>query len=119
MKILTWIKDNFMALFDELSFAGSTIGARLYFSASLFSVFMFFAVLLTINHRTKPDEMAYAEACLVSCLLLLLAVQVLYFLISGKPGDRPADSLIVSRSKRIFVWSMLGIFLIGLIFGKD
>jgi hypothetical protein len=80
---------------------------------------MFFAVLLTINHRTKPDEMAYAEACLVSCLLLLLAVQVLYFLISGKPGDRPADSLIVSRSKRIFVWSMLGIFLIGLIFGKD
>ena len=118
MKILNWIKDNFMALFDELSFAGSTIGARLYFSASLFSAFLFFAVLFTINHRTKPGEMPYAEACLTSCLLLLLVVQVLYFLISGKPGDRPADSLIVSRSRRIFVWSMVGIFLLGLFFGR-
>jgi hypothetical protein len=116
MKILKWIKDNFMALFDELSFAGSTIGARLYFSASLFSVFMFFGVLLPKGNRTSKDN---AGAALVACLLLLIVVQVLYFLISGKPGDRPADSLIVSRSKRIFVWSMLGIFLISLIFGKS
>ena len=116
MKILKWIKDNFMALFDELSFVGSTIGARLYFSASLFSVFMFFGVLLPKGNRTSKDN---AGAALVTCLLLLIVVQVLYFLISGKPGDRPADSLIVSRSKRIFVWSMLGIFLISIIFGKS
>jgi hypothetical protein len=115
MKILKWIKDNFMALFDELSFAGSTIGARLYFSASLFSVFMFFGILLPKANRTSNDN---AGAAIGFCLLLLIAVQVLYFLISGKPGDRPADSLIVSRSKWIFVWSMLGIFLIRLIFGK-
>jgi hypothetical protein len=115
MKILTWIKDNFMALFDELSFAGSTIGARLYFAASLFSVFLFFGVLLPTANRTSNNN---AGAGLILCLLVLIAVQVLYFLISGKPGDRPADSLIVSRSKRIFVWSMLGIFLIRLIFGK-
>ena len=115
MKILTWVRDNFMALFDELSFAGSTIGARLYFSASLFSVFMFFGMLLPKGNRTSNDR---AEAALVFCLVLLIAVQLLYFLISGKPGDRPADSLIVFRSKRIFVWSMLGILLIGLIFGK-
>ena len=116
MKILKWIKDNFMALFDELSFAGSTIGARLYFSASLFSVFMFFGVLLPTKNRTNADS---AEAALVACLLLLIAVQVLYFLISGKPGDRPADASIVSRSKRVFVWAMIGIFLTGLIFGKS
>lgn len=115
MKILKWIMDNFIALFDELSFAGSTIGARLYFSASLFSVFMFFAMLLPEGNRTNED---HAEAALAFCLMLLIAVQVLYFLISGKPGDRPADTLIVSRSKRIFVWSMLGVFLIGMIFGK-
>jgi hypothetical protein len=115
MKILKWIRDNFWALFDELSFAGSTIGARLYFSASLFSVFMFFALLLPEGNRTNED---HARAALVFCLVLLIAVQLLYFLISGKPEDRPADSLIVSRSKRIFVWSVLGIFLIGLIFGK-
>lgn len=105
-----------MALFGAPSFAGSTIGARLYFSASLFSVFMFFGMLLPKANRTSN---ANAEAALVFCLVLLIAVQLLYFLISGKPGDRPTDSLIVSRSKRIFVWSMLGIFLIGLIFGKD
>jgi hypothetical protein len=115
MKILTWIKDSFMALFDELPFAGSTIGARLYFAASLFSVFMFFGILLPKGNRTSNDN---AGAALTLCLLLLIAVQVLYFLISGKPGDRPADSLIVSRSKRIFVWSMLGIFLVRLIFSK-
>jgi cytochrome c biogenesis protein CcdA len=115
MKILKWIKDNFMALFDELSFAGSTIGARLYFSASLFSVFMFFGVLLPKANRTSNDR---AQAAFVFCLMLLIAVQLLYFLISGRPEDRPADSSIVSRSKRIFVWSVLGIFLIGLIFGK-
>ena len=115
MKILNWISKSFMSLFDELSFAGSTIGARLYFSASLFSVFMFFGMLLPKANRTSS---ANAEAALVFCLVLLIAVQLLYFLISGKPGDRPADSLIVSRSKRIFVWSMLGIFLIRLIFGK-
>ena len=105
-----------MSLFDELSFAGSTIGARLYFSTSLLSVFMFFGVLLPEGNRTSKDN---AEAGLVACLLLLIAVQTLYFLISGKPGDRPADASIVTRSKRIFVWAMIGIFLTGLIFGKS
>jgi hypothetical protein len=115
MKLLNWIKHNFMALFDDLSFAGSTIGARLYFSASLFSVVMVFGVLLPKGNRASKDN---AGAAIGFCLLLLIAVQVLYFLISGRPGDRAVDSLIVSRSKRIFVWSVLGIFLISLIFGK-
>jgi hypothetical protein len=115
MKLLNWIKHNFMALFDDLSFAGSTIGARLYFSASLFSVFMFFGTLLPEANRTSNDN---AGVAIGFCLLLLIVVQVLYFLLSGRPGDRPVDSLIVSRSKRIFVWSMLGIFLIRIIFGK-
>jgi len=111
MKILTWIKDNFIALFDELSFAGSTIGARLYFSASLFSVFMFVATIL------KKDIRWRSAATITLCVLLLIAVQVLYFLISGRPGDRPVDSLIVSRSRRIFAWSIIGIFWLGVFFG--
>ena len=111
MKILKWIKDNFMALFDELSFAGSTIGARLYFSASLLSVFMLFATII------KEDIRWRSATTITLCVLLLIAVQVLYFLISGRPGDRPVDSLIVSRSRRIFVWSMLGIFWVGVFFG--
>lgn len=113
--MLTWIKDSFLGLFDELSFAGSTIGARLYFSASLFAVFLFFGVLLPSANRNNKDS---AEAALTVCLMLLVVVQVLYFLLSGKPGDRPADSLIISRSRRVFIWSMVGLLLVGLIFGK-
>jgi hypothetical protein len=71
--------------------------------------------LLPKGNRASKDN---AGAAIGFCLLLLIAVHVLYFLISGRPGDRAVDSLIVSRSKRIFVWSVLGIFLISLIFGK-